>query len=153
MKECSKCKAIKNIERFSPSKTSKSGYKSWCKDCENADRRRHYYENKERLLVKAKIWRKDNPELVKEIKRKTVLKTNYGITIEQWNALLLKQNDCCAICVKHYSEFKTRFAVDHCHKTGKVRGLLCMHCNQALGKFEDSIENLESAIDYLKSNK
>jgi len=48
--------------------------------------------------------------------------------------------------------FKNLLYVDHCHSSGKVRGLLCHHCNTALGKFQDSVEVLSSAIDYLRKN-
>jgi hypothetical protein len=63
--------------------------------------------------------------------------------------MLKDQNDVCAICFKECM-FGKRLAVDHCHATGKVRGLLCSRCDTSIGKFEDSIELLESANKYLK---
>lgn len=83
--------------------------------------------------------------------RKSNLKLKFGITPEEYDAILNKQNGCCAICNTHSLAFKRRLAVDHNHETGKVRGLLCMFCNTALGKFEDSVDILNRAINYLQN--
>jgi len=68
--------------------------------------------------------------------------------------MLFKQDGCCAICGIHHTIIheKTGKAlhVDHCHTTGKVRGLLCFTCNSAIGKFKDNIDIIQSAIIYLK---
>ena len=81
-----------------------------------------------------------------------------GLTKEQYNDLFISQNNRCAIC-KHEETRKasgsdkiTRLCVDHCHKTGIVRALLCHACNTGLGKFKDNIDLLESAIKYLKKH-
>ena len=95
-------------------------------------------------------WRSKNPERVKNAD----LKKTYGITLEQYEAMMAEQNGVCAIC-KQPENTKDKdggprgMPVDHCHTTGKVRGLLCTPCNRALGMFKDSTENLQSAIDYL----
>jgi phage gp36-like protein len=73
----------------------------------------------------------------------------YGITLEEYNSLLVSQDFCCAICRKHVSTLKVRLHVDHCHTTLKVRGLLCFNCNNALGRFKDNPEILQNAIDYI----
>jgi hypothetical protein len=78
----------------------------------------------------------------------------YGIAHEQYESLLEKQQKLCAICktpyAGSYQDSKTkRFAVDHDHETGLVRGLLCSCCNTGLGQFKDSIERLKLAIEYL----
>lgn len=81
------------------------------------------------------------------------------ISKDDYQNLLTKQNDVCAICKK--SEYiingkvnlkPKRLSIDHCHSTNKIRGLLCHRCNVSLGSFNDSIETLQSAIDYLKSH-
>lgn len=80
------------------------------------------------------------------------LKYRMGITPEQYEELLKEQNGVCAIC-KEFNKRKDRiirFDVDHCHRTGRVRGLLCNNCNQALGRIKDSIPNLKTAIGYLE---
>lgn len=79
----------------------------------------------------------------------------YGITLADVEKMLDKQNHLCAIC--NLSGFKmhegvwTNLNIDHCHKTGNVRGALCHNCNRALGLFKDNIRTLESAISYLES--
>jgi len=80
------------------------------------------------------------------------LKSTFNISLFEYNELFTKQNGCCAICKKHQTEFKKRLAVDHCHKTGKIRGLLCATCNTALGQFKDLISNLKEAIIYLENH-
>ena len=74
----------------------------------------------------------------------------YGITIDQYDAMLKFQNNCCNICKTHKSEFKKNLAVDHCHKTGKVRKLLCHKCNTTLGLMDENIDNLNKLIEYIK---
>lgn len=88
----------------------------------------------------------------KEYRKDRYLFHMYGITLTQYNILFNKQEGKCAICKKHQLEFELKLAVDHCHKTGKVRGLLCTACNQAIGKFEEKIENFNSAIKYLENS-
>jgi len=96
----------------------------------------------------AKQWRKNNPDKVKN----NELRKKFGITLEDYNKMYEEQNGCCKICNSSYSKEKQALSVDHCHITGKVRGLLCNTCNRALGMFKDSQEILESAAKYLKVN-
>jgi hypothetical protein len=98
-------------------------------------------------------WTRKNKGRYKESQRNRILQKLYGITIEQYNQLFLEQEGKCKICQRHQSEFKRRFAVDHCHTTNKVRGLLCHHCNKALGHFFEDISTMESAILYLKESQ
>ena len=71
------------------------------------------------------------------------------MTYEEYETLLLEQNFCCAICGQHQSELTKALAVDHDHETGKVRGLLCSHCNVGLGHLGDKASNLKKAYEYL----
>jgi len=64
-----------------------------------------------------------------------------------------EQKGCCVICGRHQTEFKTRLAVDHNHKTGEVRGLLCRPCNAGIGLFNENLSRLENAINYLKERR
>lgn len=73
------------------------------------------------------------------------LKKNYGITSEQYDEILTRQDHKCAIC----GTFCERPFVDHDHSTGRIRGLLCMKCNFGIGNFTENITVLESAIKYL----
>ena len=72
----------------------------------------------------------------------------YGITLEDYDTMLEVQNGCCAICKT--DDVKGRFAIDHCHTTGKVRGLLCFDCNTGIGKLKDDPSLLLSAYEYLQ---
>jgi hypothetical protein len=78
------------------------------------------------------------------------LKYRYGITLDQFNQLLAKQNNCCAICNK---ELIRNVHVDHDHNDKKIRGLLCARCNMMLGYAKDNPDILKSAINYLNNKK
>lgn len=69
--------------------------------------------------------------------------------VENYNSLFNLQYGKCRICGTHQSELKAALCVDHCHKTGKVRGLLCHECNTGIGKFKDDKDLLIRAIEYL----
>jgi len=116
-----------------------------------------------------KNWRDNNRERFKEIKRKSLDKhvdttRNYellkskGISLEEYNNILISQNNVCAICnttdTRTYKDNRRGqilpLFVDHNHQTGEVRGLLCNKCNAGLGMFRDNPEYLASAISYLK---
>lgn len=89
--------------------------------------------------------RKTHAEQIAASKRKSA----FGITLADYNAMLEKQNHQCAICGKSPEQNQKRLAVDHCHTTNKIRGLLCSTCNKAIGLFSDNIPQLQSAIQYL----
>lgn len=90
------------------------------------------------------------------------LKTKYKISMTEYNEMLTAQDGVCAICRKRESRLVKeknavmvvqRLSVDHDHKTGKIRGLLCSKCNRALGYFDDCLENLAAAFAYLREHK
>lgn len=97
-----------------------------------------------------------SPEELREhttrITRDCVYRKKHGITIEEYDALLVGAGGQCAICKGNRGNRKT-LHLDHCHKTNKVRGVLCSLCNMALGSMDDNIEFLEAAIAYLEENK
>ena len=105
---------------------------------------------KYRSTTKYKAWKKAyrNSQKVKDARRNQLLQKSFGITLYEYNALLQAQKQVCAICFN--VETTRSLAVDHCHKTGKVRGLLCRFCNQALGLLKDNSEIVERALNYLK---
>lgn len=133
--------------------------------------RDYYHKNKEKISEKEKLKRQANPEKQTEryLKRKeylkeyayksekyikdTRLKRIYNISLDDYNNLLISQNECCKICTKHKSEFSKALAVDHNHDTGQVRGLLCDLCNRGLGMFRDNPLLLIKANEYLVSYK
>ena len=96
-------------------------------------------------------WRRSNPDKA----RNSDLKKLYGITLDEYNALLEKQSGVCAICRQSETmqiKGKTvKLAVDHCHGSGTVRGLLCTACNRAIGLLKHDKEILQAAIHYLKT--
>ena len=82
------------------------------------------------------------------------LKRKFGIDTRHYAEMLIAQNGLCAICGRPDSGDKrtNNFAVDHCHDSGVVRGLLCASCNKGLGMFNDSVESLSNAIKYLQKH-
>jgi hypothetical protein len=82
------------------------------------------------------------------------LRKTYNLSLEQFHYIYEKQNGLCAICKKEGFQLSThqkfKIVVDHCHTTGVVRGMLCHNCNRALGLFQDNVESLKTAIDYLE---
>ena len=80
---------------------------------------------------------------------KSRILNKFGLSWEGYQQLFEQQQGKCAICEKHQSELKKRLHVDHCHKTGKIRGLLCRNCNLFLGNIQDSKKFLSNALKYL----
>ena len=103
----------------------------------NEQYRAYYAENKERIYG---------------YQRKYLLKKRYGLTPEQFLALLKTQDRKCAICGSSNPQSKQHgtFIVDHSHETGKIRGLLCSPCNRALGLMKDRADVLEKAAQYVR---
>lgn len=141
--ECTKCKASVKPEQMSKDKRRRCGLSSWCKECRK---------------ISSRTWAKNNPEKVQaqEERKKPVpyktargylLKYRYNLSLEQYEQMLIAQNYSCDICHKQkdYDLY-----VDHCHTTGKVRGLLCSPCNNILGNANDSVDLLNRAINYLR---
>jgi hypothetical protein len=97
--------------------------------------------------IKAQYQRRSSVKDFTKIRKAYVLQWRYGITLEEYEKLLEKQGGGCALCGK--AKKKKPLHVDHCHKTGKVRGLLCPPCNRAVGVLGDSKEALEKVVAYL----
>ncbi len=106
--------------------------------------RKNYAADGERRRETAKAWREANASRYKSSR----LKHQYGITLQQRDALLDAQDGLCAIC-KSPNDSKLDWHTDHCHATGKVRGVLCHHCNLMLGHARDNSDVLANAIKYL----
>jgi len=138
MKVCTYCKKRKRLSSFNikklPSGTLST--RSYCKKCGN---------------VAAILWRKNHPELASLWDRNKRYKRDYGITEDQYQLMLKKQNGKCAICKSDSKKFKYRLHVDHNHESGKIRGLLCVRCNTGLGSLKNKA-SLIGAIKYLELN-
>lgn len=131
-KICKVCGAEKNISDFY------AGRKD-CKDCKNAAAR------------KIRI---DDPERYERYKRqhnKYLKERRYGITQDQFDQMLVDQNNKCKICKNEFKNSKDTH-IDHCHSTNKVRSLLCNNCNLALGQFMDNTDIMDNAIKYLSNS-
>jgi hypothetical protein len=133
-KNCGKCKISKCYSLFSKDSSRKDGYEPYCKSCKTLYRKKYQEKNPDKI-------------------RNSWYKRRYNIDMEEYNEIYLLQNSKCKICDKekenNISADHDRLVVDHCHKSGEVRGLLCQKCNRGLGYFEDKIENLLSAVIYL----
>ena len=141
MKTCTVCRISKPLSCFYRREASTDGKSPHCKVCDNKRRKK---------------WREDNPERNQASQRNRNLLKRYGITLAEYQSLFEAQGCKCGICgvVENYSGHtgprkEWSFSVDHCHTTGKIRGLLCNDCNRALGLFKDDKELLKSAIVWL----
>lgn len=156
-KVCSKCRLILSKDQFVKDKTEKSGLTSHCKKCRNA---------------RQAIWREKNPDKIRAIndarkadrkkyygcpKRKlkykeAQLREAFGISLSDYDKMLLDQNGKCAICDRsNTGNSKNKyFSVDHSHMTGKIRGLLCSSCNIGMGALKDDPLILRRAATYIE---
>ncbi len=137
-KYCGGCGKVKKHAEFYKNRSNWDGVGPRCKPC---------------MAVEQAKWRDKNREKVNANQRKRRLLKDYNLPVEEYDRLLEAQGDKCAIC--EATETRTRagnthlLSVDHCHETGKVRGLLCNNCNRALGLFNDNPEMLRRAVAYL----
>lgn len=131
-----------------------------CKKCRNSIAK-NYLERNKYVITPRKHTKNKLPSYIKDDEEKihayTILH-RFTFTIEEYRKLLLEQNNVCAICKNPETQIKRKsnrvkmLSIDHCHKSLKIRGLLCSKCNTALGGFKDSIEILQLAIEYLKKS-
>lgn len=106
---------------------------------------------------KTKAWAKNNPEKASRGIRNANYKRKYGITLQKYEEMYEKQGGLCDICNRPETTLGHKgtlvsLSVDHCHKTGKIRALLCRSCNTMLGGSRDNIDILLNAIRYLKEH-
>lgn len=132
--KCTKCGIEKDISDFHKRSMVTRGHDSWCKSCKSEYRKDYFTRNteKERKRGRIKAWKAQG----------------ISISFEEYESLKFAQGSKCLICKDQFQEFH----VDHCHVSGKVRGLLCGPCNQGLGQFKDNVSLLKAAINYLENN-
>ena len=136
IKKCSTCQQLKQLTEFNKNKAQKGGYCNECKKCCSMRKKQPKYK-----------------EYRKKYIRNHHFKTSYGITAEDRDLLLVKQNHKCAICGVDEANLKHKLRIDHDHTTGDVRELLCNSCNTGLGNYRDSIDLLSKAIQYLAKHR
>lgn len=145
-KTCKKCGKEKEISEFSPTSSykGKKCYRCDCKECNAKNATAYYYANLDSRRAAARKWKAENPQKVVDNKRWNMYRLRPGV----YEKILQSQNHKCPIC-----SIELLFPhIDHCHTTGKVRGILCNTCNTGLGKFQDSVEQLQKAIRYLQKS-
>jgi hypothetical protein len=128
LKRCPKCGKTKDRAEFSKDRTRKDGLQAICKECRVAY---------------------DKTEAARAYQRCSNLKRKYGLTEEGFQAILDSQDGRCACCGTDSPGGRGTWHVDHCHETGKIRGLLCSHCNTGAGKFGDNLEGALQHVDYM----
>ena len=135
-KKCRKCDKRKLLNKFGRNKRKSDGYEIYCKTCVIRINRSYYK-------------RRGQKQRKREVERAGEYKRLYGISIEEYDKLHRQQNGLCVICHKPEIWHFKKLSIDHDHKTGKIRGLLCQRCNTLLGMSEDSADRLRAAASYL----
>jgi hypothetical protein len=135
---CSGCQEFKEYSDFYRSKDKKTARKSACKQCQRERMNAYYKTPHGRKMKQEKSWLENG--LI-------------GMTVERYEAMLVKQDGGCSICKKTVNKNGTRLCVDHDHETGLIRGLLCHDCNTSLGKLDDSLDLLYKAVEYLEEHE
>jgi hypothetical protein len=167
-KQCPQCHTDLPLtfEYFYRSSTTKSGFRSWCKVCENKSNLGYDLKHKtarSKRVVKSRNRSEEskarhtsnvinNRSKNKENHYDSVILRKYNICLDDYDKMLIEQDNKCAICFEPIGRICKTTHVDHCHTTFKVRGLLCDRCNLGLGNFKDNVDSLKSAIVYLNKN-
>jgi len=140
-KICSKCKLILPVSNFSCVTDRPSGYKALCKACTNKAKTK---KNKSRDTKETIQFRHYN--------RMASIRSRFKLTESQYQNMMNQQKGCCAICNKDFGTINLRARIDHDHKTGTVRGLLCHECNAGIGFLQDDTQLLLNAATYLDNH-
>ena len=161
MKQCVKCGEAKPLGEFYTERSARDGRRNDCKACNLAAKAARHAANPEPGRERAKRWNRENPERYaqrmaeyresgkkKVADRKSHLKRTFGLTVEQYEVMLAAQGGVCAICERPPRD-DISLHVDHDHRTGVVRGLLCFRCNNAIGDLDEHVDTVQAAHDYL----
>ena len=149
---CKKCGLVAekedDLKVFVTNHVSKHNKANICKPC--AEKQQKKYRQLKPHKTREREYRQK--EKYKLRRKNKDYQNKYGITLEEYDQILLSQNGCCKICKVHHTNVHFGLVVDHNHLNGQVRGLLCGQCNTGLGNLKDSIEILETSIQYLREN-
>lgn len=154
MKKCASCELEKEETLFHRKKGTRDGLHNYCKECTAQKNKEWVVNNKERHKASCSSWYKNNKDKAKQRSTEWHYMTYYGISYSDFRSLAQDQDNKCKLCgieLSFSNHKKQNGAVlDHCHTTGKIRGVLCSGCNKGLGHFKDNIELFNKAILYLK---
>ena len=161
MKRCKKCGLLKPLGEFYRAVGMRDGVRSDCKACNAAASKARYLADPAAAVTRVKRWQQANPDrvnayrrvhraepAVKRAERSSYLKRKYGITLDEYDAMLARQGGGCGICGSTPSG-RISLHVDHDHGTGRIRGLLCFVCNSSLGELDDP-DLLRAALRYVE---
>lgn len=144
MRYCSKCKRKKTNDCFHKSNTINSGYQTYCKSCYKV----FYHPRVYAAAQRKRLSTPDGLQKHRQNVRKNRLQRVYNISIQEYENMLITQSGRCGLCYRPMS--KNRWlAVDHCHTTNKIRGLLCSPCNRSLHSMEHDRTWFNKALNYL----
>ena len=165
MKRCKKCGELKPLEQFYAAPGMRDGRRGDCKVCNLAAHARRHAANPGPARERVRRWIQQNPERYRENQRlyrasgrkalsdrKSYLKRMFGMTPDEYEAMLAEQGGGCAICGRPPSE-RISLHVDHDHNTGRIRALLCFPCNNALGLLQESEAVVLSMLGYLRGTE
>ena len=147
LKECPRCNCMKARDCFSSKFES-----GWCKECHKQYNKEWYQHNKDKHRKYDSKRYNENKEKRKQQATAWKRRKETGCCPEMYNKMFTEQGGSCAICGTHQSELKQQLSVDHCHKTGTIRKLLCNKCNMALGLFQDRLKLVWKAYNYLQDH-
>lgn len=150
MKVCTKCHELRPLETYRKN-NGKAHAGTVCHVCEAARHRSNYAADPDKERKRTATWAITNPKLLQTVRQKAFLKRRYGVTVEQYNALLIKQKGLCACCYKDLALTVRRPHLDHDHITGAIRGILCRGCNMGIGQLGDNIKGVMNALEYLSN--
>jgi hypothetical protein len=150
VKRCHSCNEFKALTEYSKQAVSPDGLDYKCKVCIAKRWKRYAETHRDELRERAINRYHENPVKNKLASTKAMRTRVYGVDSTLYDRLFEMQKGLCAICSKVDGRGRS-LSVDHCHKTGLVRGLLCSKCNLTLGTFEDDSSRFQSAADYLRN--
>ncbi len=145
-KTCNKCNVTKDKDAFYRDTGIVDGLATICKECKDKSSKKYRTANREQYNADMRTWRANNKDEVKDHD----LHRTYGISLIEFNEMMILQKGVCALCFKA-AQGKRPLCVDHCHTTGKIRGLLCYGCNRLMVLIDNPVL-LEAAIKYKASN-
>lgn len=136
---CYGCYENKHIKEFT--KSSIKGNYPNCKNCCSLNSKKKKYKKRKPS--------ERNKAFLSYYRRRLTINKKFNLTTAELMEMMDNQKGCCLICGKSLDNKNGRYCIDHCHNSGKVRGLLCVKCNSGLGMFNDNLNIIKNAVEYL----